>query len=176
MSLSLHIPETFDLRTIKIDDNSTYKAPPSNGILEVRPPSANIYTTFYLTLDWKSKVLTCVDLKLCYGTSRANLPDGIYDMRYSVDPNLATMVEFQHFRTTSLSKRFTQAVCSFFGKKCDYKKSEYKVLLDKLIEIQFTIQAAKYKAEECLEKQEALDLYNTAVELLNQFDDGPCCS
>lgn len=178
-SLSLHIPETFDLKTLKIDDNSIYDLAPVNGILEIRTPSSPSFIIFYQPLNWKSKVFDCELLNLCYpGCSpiKATLPDGIYDVRYSVDPNLLTMVEFLHFRTTSIMKRLAAAVCSFFNKKADYKKSEYKTLMDKLIEIKFVIDAAKYKAEECLEKKEALELYDTAVELLNQFDNGPCCS
>lgn len=177
-SLSLHIPETFDLKTIKIDDNSIYKNTPINTILEIRAPGSSVYIIFYLDAGWKNTTLNCVDLKLCsancVGTT-ANLPDGIYDIRYSVDPNLSTLVEFQHFRITSLLKRYTSTVCSFFNKKADYKKSQYKDLMDMLIEINFTIYAAKYKAEECLEKQEALELYEKASELLNQFDNGYCC-
>lgn len=178
-SLGLNIPETFNLKTLKIDDNSIYDLDPINTILEIRPPSASIYKIFYLDPDWTSEIYDCELLGLCYANcsgNAANLPDGIYDIRYSIDPNLLTMVEFIHFRTTAIMKRLAQNVCAFFNRKCDYKKSEYKLLMDKLIEIRFVIDAAKYKAEECLEKKEALELYDTALTLLNQFDDGPCCS
>lgn len=179
-SLNLHIPETFNTKTLRIEDNSIYDpTPPLNTILEIRPPSASQYVIFYLSANWKSETFDCEKLRLCYANCtgvQANLPDGIYDIRYSVDPNISTMVEYNHFRTTAIMKRYTKMVCSFFNKRSDYKKSEYIALMDRLIEIDFIIKAAKYKAEECLEKEEALALYDQASTLLKDFENEPCCS
>lgn len=178
--LNLYIPETYDLCTIRIEDNSIYSnLPVTNPILEIRTPVDSCYIVFNNPFTCKSAILTCADLNLCTTdcTGRnAHLPDGIYDIRYSINPNLHTMVEFIHFRTTSLVKRLASTLCNFFSKKADYKKSQYNELLNQLIEIQFLITGAKWKAEECLEKEEALELYESAVEKLNQFDNGSCCN
>lgn len=177
--LNLYIPETFDTETIRIEDNSIYDgAVISNAILEIKTPTGKNFQIFNNPFVCKSVTYSCMHLKLCYAgcsTTQACLPDGIYKIRYSVDPNLSTMVEFNHFRVTALMKRFTQLSCKFTSKKCDYKKSEYKRLLDKLIEIHFIILNAKWKAEECLEKVEALALYEEAVTLLNDYDHGYHC-
>lgn len=177
--LNLYLPETFDLTTIRIEDNSIYDGTPANSILEIQTPSGSCFYTYANPFTCKSVTYNCVDLKLCYegcAGSTANLPDGIYTIRYSIDPNLLTMVEFNHFRISTLMKRFVGVCCKFTSKKADYKKSEYKNILNQLIEIQFVISNAKWKAEECLEKQEALDLYEEAVTLLNDFDHGYCCN
>lgn len=175
--LNLYTPETFDVETLRIEDNSIYEEAVTNPILEIKTPSAKNFIVYNNPFTCKSITLNCVNLKLCTagcGGALACLPDGIYSIRYSVDPNLQTMVEFSHFRVTSLMKRYIQTCCKFTNKKCDYKKSEYKKILDKLIEIHFIILNAKWKSEECLENTEALALYEQAVTLLNDYDHGYC--
>ena len=176
--VNLYIPETYDLSTLRIEDNSIYSQPATNAILEIRTPVDTCFIVFNEPFDCKSISLNCINLKLCTSNcsgSGTHLPDGIYDIKYSVNPNLFTMVEFFHFRTTSITKRLASTLCTFFSKKCDYKKSEYNHLLNELMEIHFLITGAKWKAEECLEKSEALALYESAVEKLNNFDNGSCC-
>lgn len=176
--LNLYIPETFNLETLRIEDNSIYDGTITNPILEIKTPIGNHFLIFNNPFICKSITLNAFKLNLSYSnnTASVHIPDGIYSIRYSVNPNLNTLVEFYHFRTTHLMKRFVQVTCNFTSKKCDYKKSEYKKILDKLIEIQFIISNAKWKAEECLEKEEALALYEEAVTLLNDFDHGYCCN
>lgn len=177
-NLNLNIPESFDLRTMIVQDISDYDGfTVINPILEIKAPGANCYIPFYPTVGWCNKILNCSSLKICCvncPVKLSDLPDGVYSMKYSIDPNVYTIVEFDHLRTSSLSKTLTQATCSFFSKKCDYKKSEYKELLDQLIEIEFTIKAAKWKVEECSEVQEGLDLYDKAKTLLDEFTATRC--
>lgn len=182
MLLDLYIPETFDVKTLRIEDNSVYDEgyEVANQIVEIKPPGKDCYIPFYVTdvdCPWRFSIYTCLSLQICKAgcsDTMAALPDGIYEIKYSIDPNLSTMVEFLHFRTTRITKRLAEVTCAFFGKKCDYKKSQYKELLDKLIEIEFTIKAAKWKAEECLESIEAIELYKHAEELLKEFENGGC--
>lgn len=175
--LNLYIPETFDTQTIRIEDNSIYEEVVSNIILEIKTPSSKVFHIYNNPFICKSITFNCLNFKLCNSGrpgSEPCLPDGIYAIRYSVNPNLKTMVEFNHFRVTTLMKRYIQLCGKFTSKKADYKKSEYKSLLNKLIEIQFIISNAKWKAEECLETHEALALYEEAVTLLNDYDNGYC--
>lgn len=181
MILDVLIPETYNVKTLRIEDNSIYDEnyEVANQIVEVKPPGKDCFIPFYVTDDcpWTFIVLDCVLLEICKrgcSDTVAALPDGIYEIKYSIDPNLSTMVEFSHFRTTRIMKRLAEVTCKFFGMKCDFKKSQYKELLDKLIEIQFTITAAKWKVEECLEPEEAMALYNKANELLKEFENGEC--
>ena len=182
MTLDLYIPETYNVNTLTVQDNSIYDEgyEVANQIVEIKPPGKDCYIPFYVTNNdcpWKISVYDCILLQLCkQGCSSiaAALPDGIYEIKYSIDPNLSTMVEFSHLRVTRILKRLAQVSCAFFGMKCDYKKSKYKELLDKLIEIEFTINAAKWKVEECLEPEEGIALYKRADELLKEFENEGC--
>ena len=180
-NLNINISESFDLRTMIVEDRSDYDGyAVLNPIIEIKAPGTNCYIPFYPAVGWCSKILNCSNLKICCvncPTKLSDLPDGVYQIKYSVDPNIYTIVEFNHFRTSSLSKKLVETVCSFFSKKCDYKQTEYYELLDRLMEIKFTIEAAKWKVEECLESQEGLDLYEKAKLLLNEFTTTRCnCS
>lgn len=180
-NLNLNVVESYDLRTLVIQDISDYDGlVPINPIIEVKAPGANCFYPFYTTVGWCSKVLNCDNLHICCvncPVKLSDLPDGIYEIKYSIDPNVYTVVEFNHFRTSSLSKQLVSVTCDFFGRKCDYKKSEYGAFLDMLTEIKFTLDTAKWKVEECLESQEGLDLYEKAKTLLNDFTTNcPCDS
>ena len=134
--LNLYIPETFNIETIRIEDNSIYEETVLNPILEIKAPSGKNFQIYNNPFICKSVTYSCIDLKLCAvgcSTALACLPDGVYSIRYSVNPNLQTMVEFNHFRTTTIMKRYITTCCKFTSKKCDYKKSEYKKIMDKLI-------------------------------------------
>lgn len=180
-NLNIYIPESFDLRTLIVQDVSDYDGRTVlNPVLEVKAPGQNCYIPFYPRVGWCNQILNCSNLKICCVDCPGQLtalPDGIYSFKYSIDPNLYTIVEFNHLRTTQLSKNYIETVCKFFSKKCDYKHSEYLDLLNKLNEIDFTIKAAKWKVEECLESQAGLDLYEKAKTLLNDFNTTGCqCS
>ncbi len=177
-NLNLNILESFDLRTLIVQDISDYDGyTPVNPVLEIKAPGTNCYVPFYPSVGWCNKILNCDNLKICCvncPVKLSDLPDGIYEMKYSIDPNVYTIVEFNHFRTSSITKQLVETTCSFFGRKCDYKHSDYKVLLDKLIEIKFTIDSAKWLVEECLQSQKGLDLYEKAKTLLNDFTTAGC--
>jgi hypothetical protein len=161
-----------------VEDRSDYDGKTVlNPVLEIKAPGGNCFIPFYPLVGWCSKIINCSSLKICCvncPVQFSDLPDGIYEMKYSIDPNVYTIVEFSHFRTSSLHKQLTETMCSFFSKKCDYVRSEYKMLLDKLMEIKFTLDASKWKVEECLENQEGLDLYEKAKTLLNEFTTTGC--
>lgn len=178
--LSLNIEQSFDCRTLIINDSTAWdiNSKISNLILEIKPPGKECFIPFILKKDWKRKVFNCSLLKICCvdcPSKFSELPDGVYTIKYSYDPNLKTMIEIDHLRTCQLEKEYIKAVCDFFSKKCDYKKSEYSDILNELIEIDFTIKAAKWKVEECLEALEGLELYKKAKDLLSKFTkDGGC--
>ncbi len=185
MTLDIYIRETYNVNSLTVQDTSIYDEgyEVANEIVEIKPPGSDCYVAFSVHDDdcpWKSLTVNCLQLQICKencGDHLAALPDGVYEIKYSIDPNLSTMVEFSHLRTTKISKRLAVVVCEFFGMKCDFKKSQYKELLDQLIEIEFLIKAAKWKTEECLESTEGIELYKKADELLKEFENGGCsCS
>ena len=110
--LDITYHNTFNCLSIKVEDNSVYDEdlPVLNPILEIKPPGALNYTPFYFpNKNWKSITLNCSTLKLCCTKKPCkftNLPDGVYDLKYSIGPNLETMTEFSHMRVCKIMSNY----------------------------------------------------------------------
>jgi len=178
--LDLTITETYNCKTLRVDDSSIYDELIStdNILLEIKPPGKNCFIEFPITdIPWNYKILSCSDLEICAQSQLpylSLLPDGIYEIKYSVAPNLATLVHFYHMRNCQLMKTYTQAVCDFFSRKCDLTQKERLKVEDKLVHIKNLIEASKYKIEECGDKSLGLELYEEAKTLLKDFSNGKC--
>lgn len=160
---------TNNCSTLKIEDNSTYDTlqPITNTILEVKPPGKTCYIPFDLAVGWCSKVLNCSDLQSCCGSPADSiLPDGIYDIKYSLDPNLKMIVEMQHLRVCQLNKSYIAAICELQNNKYKILKKDYKLEIDRLYYIRGMIQDAISMVEECLDKVRGLELYQEAKKML----------
>ncbi len=173
--LSINYKNTYNCKTLKIEDESIYDShlEVDNVILEILPPGKTCFIQFPLSKYWGSKLFNCSLLELCCvdcPSSMSELPDGVYDMKYSIAPNIKTLVEFSHLRVCQLETRYSQILCKFFSNKCNYTKEEIKNLEGKLRKIDDTLQAAIYKVEDCNEKQEGLDLYDEANSLIKEFE------
>lgn len=167
-------------RFLTIQDASIYNSefPITNIILEVKPPTKNCFYNFDLVSGWCSKTLDCVHLDLCCeGDCVTVLPDGLYEIKYSLDPNLQTMVEYSHFRVCQLWNNYVKALAIYFSKKCGYKKSEQKQKEQELADIRFLIEGAVYEAEDYDNLDMAYTLYDEANEKLkNLYNNGcPTC-
>lgn len=176
--LDITYKNTYNCKTLRIEDNSIYDdiLAVKNAILEIKPPGLFHFVPFHLNNNkWKTIVLNCSSLKICntkVKNSFTPLPDGIYEIKYSLDPNVKTMVQFDHMRVCQIMKKYIQAVCTFLSNKCNYTKKEISTIEEKLIRIKNTIDFSVWKVEECLEKQEGKDLYDEATNLLKEFEDG----
>lgn len=168
-------------KTLTLQDASYYDpiSPVQNIILEVKAPGQSCFTTFNLLNGWCSKTFSCVDFKLCCISDEISvLPDGIYEIKYSVDPNLATMIEINHMRICQLMTTYIKTIGLFLSNKCNYKKSEVIAIEKELIEIKFIIDNSVYAVEELLNNTSGLELYNEASHRLNKINNGnfsSCC-
>lgn len=177
--LSLEITDGIDCSTLIIRDASVWdpKIPIQNGIVEVEAPLSGCFHTFPFTASGFSIVVGCSGLDLCCQDclpSVAQLPDGNYNIKLSVDPNLKTMVAFNYFRTCNLYNKYINAVCNTRSQKCDLRPLEYEKKLDSLRSIKELIDGAKWSAEECLSVHQGLEMYNEAISLLEQYNHTSC--
>lgn len=175
-NLSLIFPDTTSCDKLTIQDGSCYNEnfPVENIILEIKPPNECCFTSFSLTEGWCSKTINCEDLNICCSHC-SPLPDGNYEIKYSVDPNLTLIVEFNYFRICQLWNSYIQKVCELRLSKCDFTHKEYKKKLDKLYDIRNMILDSKILAEDCLKVEEAYELYEQAKTLLNESERCPKC-
>jgi hypothetical protein len=176
--LSLEILDVKNIGIFKITDTSVY----SDSIdidcenLQITVPG---FTT-PVSLDVVSGfdlVLTACDFKIqtsdC-GSVVKDLPDGVYNIRYSVSPNDKVYVEYKHLRVTSLLDQWYRQLCQLEMAACE-PKEDVKKDLKELRLIKSFIDAAKAKVEYCHDVDAGMDLYNFAKKKLDKFPD-ECCS
>lgn len=182
--LDITYHNTYNCKTLRIEDNSVYDLtqPIKNPILEIKSPGLTSFVPFYFPNEkWKYIVLNCSSLKVCCGRKASTLsvlPDGIYEIKYSVSPNLTCMVEFNHMRVCQIMSNYIKILGLFLSSKCSMTNKEAEQIEKELIEIKDTIDASVYAVEEGLDSALGLDLYDEAIKRLNRINDGnftSCC-
>lgn len=183
--LDITYHNTYNCKSLRIEDNSVYEPDQEvkNLILEVKAPGLTSFVPFYFAhSDWKAIVLNCSSLRVCpkkkIKGELAPLPDGIYDIKYSVDPNLVCMVEFSHMRVCQIMSNFIKLTGLFLSNKCTMTNKEIEDIEEELLSIKNTIDAAVYAVEELLDNTLGLELYSEAAKRLNKINDGnftSCC-
>jgi hypothetical protein len=178
--LSLEAPDTMNLCQLRLMDTSVYnpdveiKCP----ILEITLPGFN-----YAVQLGESDIapgfilnLTACDLEV--QTENCNsefytLPDGIYVIKYSVSPNDAVYVEYNHLRITKALNRYNSILCELDLGACE-PDAKLEEQLKKLRKIRMYLDAAKAKVETCHEPRKGMELYKYAVKLLDKFECKSC--
>ena len=96
------------------------------------------------------------------------LPDGNYDIKYSINPNDKLFVEYNYYSTCQLQEDYINAALNLY-------KSENPLSfksIDKLFEISNLIEHAKLAAEDTNNIYIANDLYNQAKTKLKELENG----
>lgn len=171
--LSLEVPDVMNPCIIKVFDTSVYASnmPVVCPILAITVPGFN-YSSEISVLDGFSATITACDLGLqatgCDLSEYANLPDGIYIIKYSVSPNDAVYVEYNHMRITQALMKYQKVLCQLELSDCD-PPAEVKEKLNKLRTIKMYLEAAKAKVEICHEPDKGMRLYKYALKLLSKM-------
>jgi hypothetical protein len=102
------------------------------------------------------------------GTTQAQIPDGIYIIKYSVSPNSKVYVEYNHLRVTKLLTTYYEVLCDLNVQPCqpDINKQE---LLSEMYYIRTMIDAAVSNVEYCQSSAQGMQLYNYAKQRLNKI-------
>jgi len=181
--LSLEVPFVMNSCVLKIFDTSVYAVP-----LTVTCPTLNITVPGFgysnqiegaVMTDFVNSghiTLTACDLQLqttnC-GSQYADLPDGIYIIKYSVSPNDQVYVEYNHMRVTQAMNKYYNVLCEVDANACE-PPLKVKQRLEELRLIKMYLDAAKSKVEFCHEPQKGMSLYNYALKLLNKMSCTHC--
>ena len=175
--LSLEVPTVMNPCIMSIHDTSVYSeiVPITCETLNVTVPGFQYSNQFDVAAGF-TRIITACDLQLqgadC-GETYANIPDGIYIIKYSVSPNELVYVEYNHLRITQALVRYNKALCKLDLAACD-PTVIVKDKLERLRMIKSYLDAAKAKVEYCLEPQKGMTLYNYALRLLDKFDCKTC--
>lgn len=183
-SLGLEITDGMDCSTMIIRDASVWdpNLPIQNAIIEVQNPLSDCFYPFSVstscgTIPGFGVALSCAQLGICCADcvpTVSTLPDGNYNIKFSVDPNLATMVEFNYFRICELYSSYIASVCTTRAMEKDLRPDEFTKRLVELRGLREMIDSSKWAAEENLDIPAALDLYNEAKRLLGRYNHRSC--
>lgn len=172
--LSLEAPDTMNKCILRVVDTSVYNPDrdPDCLLLQITLPGfkrpveitePTIEAGFIVNL-------TACDLGVqttgC-GTTYADLPDGIYIIKYSVAPNQLVYVEYNHLRITCALHKIQKIYCDLDIAACD-PPAETKAKLNEVRLIQQYLNAAKAMVEFCHNPRKGMELYNYALKLLNK--------
>ena len=182
--LDITYHNTYNCKSLRIEDNSIYDDTLSvtNPILEIKPPGLTSYIPFYFAnKKWKARTFNCATLKLCCTKQPCKfteLPDGIYDLKYSINPNLDTIIEFSHMRVCKLMSNYTKIIGLYFSTKHNRSIKDNDNIEKELISIRDIIDGAVYAVEELLDNGLGIEMYEEAtkrIRLINNGNFTNCC-
>lgn len=172
--LSLEVPDVMNPCIIKLFDTSVYSdlIPVVCPRLNITVPGFNYSAELEVTPGF-NLTLTACNLGLqttgCDLSEYANLPDGIYVIKYSVSPNEYVYVEYNHLRITRALLKYQAILCDLDLAACE-PSSKVKEKMLKLDSIKMYLEAAKAKVEYCHEPKKGMMLYDYAVKLLDKMN------
>lgn len=167
LKLDLNFFDTHDLKTLGVVDTSRY---PSNftiinPTIEITPPSfekknITFHTNAFNIYNSNTLSLTCGACDL------ADLPDGIWYIRYSISPAATNFVERSFIRMDKLKSRLEEIFLCTDITECDGNVKWEK--LNSIDQIEVFINGAIAAANQC-NNILAIKLYNVADKMITNF-------
>lgn len=176
--LSLEVSNSKDQKLMRLVDTSFYcEEVADNYLIEILPVNKSAWIPFHVKKEFS---LTVNSSSLLYKkvsdiTGLVNLPDGIYEFKQSIKPNINTLVHFLHLRTVELSNKVSAQRDNLFKNKCSHCSEEYFKNLSELRDIQEFIDAAEWAVEQCHDKERGKEMYEWAKKLLEQYTNDCQC-
>ena len=155
-------PKILDIR----DYSVYFSQPTENLLIEILAPTSSKWITYPIVPN-KGFVANSVNLKL--STSIQNLPDGIYEIKFSHKPNFATHQLFYHFNVKNLRQDFLDKITELYSERCEITKREFEENRYKLLMIDMDFLALEYMTEINHEKEKAKELYDKIKEDLKKY-------
>ena len=133
--LSLEIPTVANCEIFTIWDTSDYSSVVPVDCPEhlVIAPGFNSPKLIEIKENFKMDFNACafgLQTVQC-NTTRSSFPDGIYVVRYRVQPHDKSYVEYNHLRTTTILKMYYKKLCDMDLKACE-PSSEKKALINEM--------------------------------------------
>lgn len=175
LSLDIIVVPTYNLYNMAVVDISTYPTdPPSvtSPTLQIDIPGFDtVYKDFTVV---ETNVFNSTDLGITTEGSELPIPDGIYTLKYTVNPAFTYYVEKTILRVDQIQEMFDKTFMQLDMMECDGAiKKQSKVELNT---IYFFIQGAIAAANHCAISQ-AEKLYAQAYTMLQNMIDCNCgCS
>jgi len=177
-NLSLDIENKGDCNVFHIVDTSFYNSnlPVNTGILEIKSPGL-CNSVFFEPLNGFHLIVNSSLLRLQLATNYESLyplPDGIYYIKYSINPNDQLFVEYNYLHNCNQYQKYIHAACSLYHAKKDYTKKEYAEKVRDLAKVKDMIDSSKYLAEYCEDSEGAKELYEEVNDQLEKLGYNDC--
>lgn len=179
--LSLEVPDTLNKCILRVVDTSVYdpQIPATCPLLQITIPGyihpVN-FTEPQISAGFNVNITAC-DLGLqttdC-NTVFYDIPDGIYIVKYSVEPKDLVYAEYNHLRVTCALNRINKIRCSLDLGACE-PASDVLDKLEKITLIEQYIKAAKVFVEDCHDPKKGMELYKYAVKLIDKLSCSTGC-
>jgi hypothetical protein len=176
LNLDIIVVPTYSTLTLGVADASTYPTTPPivvSPTIEINVPSLGLVILPFTPNDFN--IFTSASLGLSIlGQPLIPLPDGIYTLKYTVEPAYENFVEKSIMRVDKIQEKFDGAFMKLDMMECDRAiKTQQKV---NLTSIYFFIQASIAAANNCA-IIESNKLYTQANSMLDNFIKNNCyCS
>lgn len=171
--LSVDYLDSNNPKNFRLIDDSEYnpKVTVDCATLEITPPGFTVPVVFevkpHFNTVFNASILGILKVKSY--KFLADLPDGTYQIKYSITPVDELYVEYDYFRTVKLLDKYSKIKCGLLDKKRDYTVNEFEQIKQEILWINELIDASKYKVEICGEPEKGIELYNEANQLLNKY-------
>lgn len=171
--LDILVVPTYNTLTLGIADASTYVGTPSAPSIEITVPGFGLVILPFNINDFNIFNSTSLGIT-AVGDNLLPLPDGVYQLKYTVAPAYENYVDRTIIRVEQLQEKFDAAFMKLDMMECDQAiKTQQKVDLNS---IYFFIQGAIAAANNCA-VDTANKLYAQANKMLNNFVKNNCgCS
>lgn len=169
--LSLEAPETLNACILRIEDTSVYaNIPIVCPVLAVTLPGFTYSVEMPVTQGFSMNITACdlgVQTQNC-GESYADLPDGIYILKYSVSPADTVYVEYNHLRMSRVLKKYYKILCSIEVSGCE-PPAEVKEKLKRVRMLRDMLYAAKAQVEFCHSPKKGMQIFTYACKELDKL-------
>jgi hypothetical protein len=175
--LSLEVTPTNNSRVFRIADTSNYSnlLQVVGGELKITSPGFNVPQKIDVLPGFNLVLNSCtlgIQHEGCASSSYP-LPDGIYVIHYSVSPNLAVYVEYNHLRVTQTLNKYFNELCKLEMAACE-PTADIMAQLKELRLIKDFIDAAIAKVEYCNDPEKGMELLLYAQQQLNKYANKYC--
>jgi hypothetical protein len=170
--LSLELPPVSNCEIFSVKDTSQYadNVPVECPELLILPPGFSVPLIVEVQPNFNLNLTPCSLGLQTYNcdNSTGNFIDGVYVIRYRVQPHEKVYVEYNHLRITSIMRMYHQKLCDLDITPCELPSAKKKVLQE-MHYIKTMIDAAKAKVEYCNSPDEGIELYNFALSKLKKI-------
>lgn len=172
LKLDFLVIPTYNILTMGVADTSIYTTNPpvvTSPSLEIDVPGFGlVYKTFNVQ---NFTIINSFDLGLSTQDNLITIPDGIYNLKYSIAPAFENYVTKSIMRTDKIQEKFDSAFMQLDLMQCDLAlKKQSSVFLNT---VNFLIQGSVAAANNCSETQ-SYKLYHQADRMLDNFVKNNC--